>query len=391
MGRTIHISVDRAFTIEALRGLVRINSVNPALEPGAPGEREAADYVAQLMQDIGLEAFRHEPRSGRASVVGRLRGARAGPTLMLNGHLDTVGVQGMAEPFSGRWGNGRLYGRGAYDMKGGVAASLAAAAALARAGAPFAGELLVAAVADEENESLGTTDILSRYRADAAIVTEPTHLELCLAHKGFAWIEVETLGRAAHGSRFDLGVDANLAMGLFLTHLRTLERELRQRPPHPLVGPPSLHAAVLHGGTAPSVYAASSKVTIERRTVPGETETAVVGEIQEIIDRLSAEDPTFRAQLRVLLVRQPFETSSDSPLANAVASACRKVLGRPPSACGQSPWMDSALLAAAGIDTVVIGPSGAGAHSAEEWVDVESVVQLAEILARATLEYCGVA
>lgn len=391
MERTLPISVDRAFTIESLRGLVRVNSVNPAMEPGAPGEQEAADYVAQLMNHIGLEVFRHEPRSGRVSVVGRLRGARAGPTLMLNGHLDTVGVQGMAEPFSGRCENGRLYGRGAYDMKGGVAASLAAAAALARAGAPFAGELLVAAVADEENESLGTADVLSHYQVDAAVVTEPTHLELCLAHKGFAWIEVETVGRAAHGSRFDLGVDANLAMGLFLSRLRALERELRQRPPHPLLGPPSLHAGVLHGGTAPSVYAASSKVTIERRTIPGETEAAVVHEIQDIIDRLSAEDPTFRAQLRVLLVRQPFETSPDSPLANAVTRACRAVLGRPPATCGQTPWMDSALLAAAGIDTVVIGPAGAGAHSAEEWVDVESVVQLAQILAQAVLEYCGAA
>jgi acetylornithine deacetylase len=264
---------------------------------------------------------------------------------MLNGHLDTVGVQGMEQPFSARMERGRVYGRGAYDMKGGVAACIGAAAALAKAGSPFCGELLVAAVADEEHASLGTADLIERYQWDAAIVTEPTHLEICLAHKGFAW----------------------------------LEQELRSRPPHPLVGAPSLHAGVLRGGTAPSVYAASCKVLIERRTVPGETETAVLEEIRELIDQLQSEDPSFRAAARVELVRDPFETHPDSPVVAAVARAAERCLGRRASFCGQTPWMDSALLARAGIDTVVIGPAGAGAHAAEEWVDGDSVVQLSSI------------
>ncbi|GBD32705.1 MAG: acetylornithine deacetylase [Gemmatimonadales bacterium] len=383
--------VDREFVLSVLRDLVRINSVNPALDPEGPGEREAAQYVAKLLQDAGLEVYSHEPQPGRVSVVGRLKGIKPGPSLMLNGHLDTVGVQGMSEPFSGRVEQGKLYGRGSYDMKGGVAACVGAAAALAQAGAPFCGELLVAAVADEEHASLGTADLLSKYRPNAAIVTEPTHLEVCLAHKGFAWIEVETAGKAAHGSRPDLGVDANLAMGLFLSRLKGLEQELRSRPPHHLVGTPSLHVGVLRGGTAPSVYADSCKAIIERRTVPGETETEILEEIRELLGRLQSEDPSFRAEVKTLLVRDPFEADPNSPIVSAVAKAAEQTLGKPASFCGQTPWMDSALLARAGIDTVVIGPAGAGAHAAEEWVDAESVVQLSRILIQAALEYSGAA
>ncbi len=385
------VEVDRDLTLSILRELVCINSINPALELGGAGEEQAARYVAAVLEGAGLKVYVHEPQPARVSVVGRLPGAKPGPTLMLNGHLDTVGVQGMSEPFSARMEGGRVYGRGAYDMKGGVAASVGAAAALAEAGAPFCGELLVAAVADEEHASLGTLDLLARYQLDAAIVTEPTHLEICLAHKGFVWMEVETVGRAAHGSRPDLGVDANLAMGLFLSRLKRLEQELRSRPPHPLVGTPSLHAGLLQGGTAPSVYAASCRVTIERRTVPGETETAILEEIRKLVDQLQSEDPSFRAEVRTLLVRDPFETDPHSPIVSAVMRASEKVLGQAPSVCGQTPWMDSALLARAGIDTAVIGPTGAGAHAAEEWVDAESVVQLSRILAQAVLEYCGAA
>jgi acetylornithine deacetylase len=308
--------------------------------------------------------------------------------LMLNAHMDTVGVAGMTEPFSGAVREGKLYGRGSYDMKGSLAACIGAARALADAGAPFRGALLVAGVADEENASLGTADLVGRYQVDAAIVTEPTHLEVCLAHKGFAWIEVITEGRAAHGSRPDLGVDANMAMGRFLARLAELERELRRRTPHPLVGPPSLHAGVLQGGTAPSVYAAGSRLTIERRMIPGETQAQVLGEIADIIAALSREDPSFRAAHRLTLARGPFEVSRDAEIVRVVAGAVEGELGTPARFGGQAPWMDSALLADAGVETVVIGPAGAGAHAAEEWVDLESVVRLAGVLVRSVLAYC---
>ncbi|MGH9672394.1 MAG: M20/M25/M40 family metallo-hydrolase, partial [Bryobacteraceae bacterium] len=277
--------------------------------------------------------------------------------------------------------------RGAYDMKGSLAAQLAAAKALAGVG--LRGDFVVAAVADEEYGSIGTADLIPRYKVDAAIVTEPTALRVCLAHKGYLWIEVRVEGRAAHGSRFDLGVDANMRMGRFLAALEALEHDLRTRPPHPLVGPPSLHAARLSGGTGLSTYAASSTLCIERRTVPGETAEKATSEIEAIVRRLAGNDLSFRAAVRTFFARDAFEASFASPIVRAVARAAESVLGREPEYFGDTPWMDAALLAAAGVDTVVIGPAGAGAHAVEEWVEVESVVSLAEILVRAATDYCG--
>jgi acetylornithine deacetylase len=310
---------------------------------------------------------------------------------MLYAHLDTVGVEGMERPFEPDVRGGRLYGRGAYDMKGALGACLAAAQALAEDGPALAGDVIVAAVADEEVASLGMTDALTRVVPNAAIVTEPTELEICLAHKGFAWVEVTTHGRAAHGSRFEEGIDANLRMGRFLARLEGLERELRESPPHPLVGPPSLHAAVLEGGTGPSTYADRCRLTIERRTVPGESEADALTEIRALLDRLLEEDPSFQAEAVTTLAREPFEADPDRPVVSALARAATAVLGRRPPLVGRPYWMDAALLGAAGVDTVVMGPAGAGAHAAVEWVDLASVASLAEILVRAAFEYCGTA
>jgi acetylornithine deacetylase len=294
----------------------------------------------------------------------------------------------MAEPFSGALRDGRVYGRGAYDMKGSLAACLAALQALAALGERLRGDVLVAAVADEEYASLGTADLIGRYQVDGAIVTEPTALEVCLAHKGFIWVEVVVGGRAAHGSRFDLGVDANLRMGRFLAELEKLERELRARPPHPLVGPPSLHAALLNGGSGLSTYAERCTLQIERRTIPGETEAQVKAELEAIAERLAAADPSFAADVRPFFARDAFEVSPQAPIVQAVELAAATVLGQAPRRHGQTPWMDSALLASAGIETVVMGPSGAGAHAAEEWVNFESVIGLAGVLVAAAREYC---
>jgi acetylornithine deacetylase len=309
---------------------------------------------------------------------------------MLNAHYDTVSVDEMSDPFSAEIREGKLYGRGAYDMKGSLAAQMAAAKALVDHGVSLGGDLLIAAVADEEYASIGTADILNDYQPDGAIVTEPTSLELCLAHKGFIWLQVETRGRAAHGSRFDLGVDANMRMGRFLAELDELEKALRRREGHPLVGPPSLHAATLQGGSELSMYAAQCLLGIERRTIPGEDEAQVIGELQGIIDRLMAEDDSFVATLHVVLTRDPFEAAAGSKMAQAVHDSVADVTGQAPKHVGDAPWMDSALLAAAGVDTVVIGPHGDGAHAAEEWVSLDSVADLAAILTKAAIGYCGI-
>ncbi len=382
------LRVDPIYVQSVLQRLVRLDSVNPSLVAGGAGEAAVAAYVAAQLERLGLSVQVSEAAPGRPNVVGRLAGQGGGRSLLLNAHMDTVGVAGMAAPFAGEVRDGRLYGRGAYDMKGGLAAMLGAAQALTAAGATLQGDLWITAVADEEYASLGTEHLVQQVRADAAIVTEPTDLALCRAHRGFIWFRVETVGRAAHGSRFREGVDANMRMGRFLAELDKLEQALRQRLPHPLVGPPSLHAALLSGGSALSVYAANCTLQIERRTIPGETVDVAAAELQAIVDRLAAADPTFQASVTPFFARSPFEVAANAPLVAVVEAAVVDCLGAPPAHMGQTFWTDAALLADAGMETVIIGPRGYGLHSDEEWVDVQSVADLAQILANTAQRYC---
>ena len=369
---------DRDFIVRTLADLVRINSINPSIAADGAGEAEIAAYIAGTLGAIGLETRILEPEPGRATAVGTWRGTGGGRSLMLNGHADTVGVEGMPSPFSAEIRDGRLYGRGSHDMKGSLAACIGAAKMLADAGVRPRGDLVIAAVADEEYGSLGTADLIAHVKVDAAIVTEPTNMAVCLAHKGYVWIEVETEGKAAHGSRFTEGTDAVMMMGRFLGELDVLEQALRNGQAHPLVGPPSLHAAMISGGTGLSTYAASCRLKIERRTVPGETVAGAVDQILDIVCRLAASDPRFRASVRQFFAREPFEVAPSAAIVSTLATNAAAVMGRAPAFVGDSPWMDAALLAEAGIETVVMGPLGEGEHSAEEWVDVNSVVQMAD-------------
>jgi acetylornithine deacetylase len=304
--------------------------------------------------------------------------------------MDTVGVEGMAiDPFSGELREGRVYGRGAQDMKGSLAAMIAAAKAIVDAGITLRGDLLITAVADEEHSSTGTEALVKEFRADGAIVTEPTDMHLCRAHRGFVWFEVETIGRAAHGSRYNEGIDANMRMGRFLAELDKLEQELLKRTPHELAGPPSLHAAMIQGGTEISKYAARCKLTIERRTVPGETVEGATAELQAIVDRLAGQDSTFKATVKVDLSRKPFEVREDAAIVQVVDEALKNHLGHRPEHIGQSFWTDAALTSDAGMETVLLGPNGGGLHSAEEWVEMQSLVDLAHVLAQSAIKYCG--
>lgn len=380
---------DDDFLVRTLGELVRINSINPAFSGGSTDERQVAAYVRGAMEALGMETHAHEPAPGRVSVVGRLRGTGGGRSLMLYAHHDTVGIEGMPDPWSAEVRDGRMYGRGAYDMKCGLAACLAAVKSLVDAGTPLAGDLLIASVADEEEASLGMMEVLRHHTAAAAVVTEPTELTMVVAHKGFCWIEVETQGRAAHGSGWQVGIDANMHMGRVLARLDALGARLVASERHPVVGPPSLHAATLQGGTGWSTYAAGCTLRIERRTTPGETEADAVAQIQAIVDELAAQDPAFRATVRPVLSRQAWEARSDSAITRIVSRAAEGVLGRAPNRIGAPYWMDTALLGEAGIDAIVIGPTGEGAHAAVEWVDLESVRQTAEILVRTAREFCG--
>jgi acetylornithine deacetylase len=382
-------SIDLNYLVATLADLVRIDSVNPSLVLGAAGETVIAAHVADHLKALGLAVGTLEATPARPSVVGTLAGSGGGRSLMLNAHLDTVSVEGMVEPFTPAARDGRMCGRGAYDMKGSLAACLTAVKAIVDANMTLRGDLVVAAVADEEYASIGTAEVARHVPVDAAIVTEPTELDICIAHKGFVWLEVETLGRAAHGSRFFEGIDANMRMGRFLGRLDQLEQDLRSRPPHALVGPPSLHAPLLRGGTELSTYAASSRLGIERRTVPGETVEGVQAEIEALIEQVGAVDPSFKATVRCLLARNAFEVSPEASVVTAVRTAATRQLGRSPALIGKPFWMDSAILSDAGVETVVIGPIGGGAHTAEEWVDLQSLEDLASILAQAAVDYCA--
>jgi acetylornithine deacetylase len=380
--------IDEQFLVETAVDLVQIDSRNPSLSPDGPGEAVIGDYVADVLEKLGLSVTTHRLGPDRVNVVGVLKGKGGGRSLMLNGHLDTVGVAGMKEPFSGAIRDGKLYGRGSQDMKGSLAAMLTAVKALVDAGVSLAGDVLLTAVADEEYLSQGTEDIVKHYTADAAVVTEPTDMAICLAHRGFIWYDVETFGRAAHGSRYDEGIDANVRMGRFLARLDRLEQALRQRPPHPLTGPPSLHASIIRGGTEMSIYADHCLLKLERRTIPGERQSEVTRELQDIVDELAQEDPTFKAKLTPSFERLPLEMGADAAIVQVADAALAGRLGETPAHAGATFWTDAALLAAAGIDAILLGPLGSGLHSAEEWVDLPSVVDLAHVLAETCQRFC---
>jgi len=385
-----NLQIDQDYLTKTLIELVRINSVNPTLSPEGPGEAEIGVYVAEALSELGLEVTTYEIEPKRVNVVGVLPGSGNGRSLLLNAHMDTVGGDGMTiDPFGGEIWDGRLYGRGAQDMKGSLAAMMAAAKAFVDSDVTLAGDLLITAVADEEYASIGMDALVKQFTADAAIVTEPTELHICRAHRGFVWFEIETFGRAAHGSRYTEGIDANMRMGRFLAKLDELEQELRRRPGHPLTGPPSLHASQLHGGKEISMYADHCLLEMERRTAPGETVAQTTTELQAIIDLLASQDPTFRASVRPAFWRAPFENSVDAPIVQSLERAMTDYLGSEPVHTGQTFWTDAAILADAGIDTVLIGPKGYGLHSAEEWVDLQSIADLAHVLAQTALDYCG--
>lgn len=352
--------------------LVRIDSVNPDLVPGGAGEEELARFVAEWLAKAGLQVEVDEVAPGRPNVVGRARGRGGGSTLLLNAHLDTVGYEGMESPLEPRVEDGKLYGRGAYDMKGSLAAIMVAGAEAAQA--DLRGDVLVAAVVDEEVYSIGAEAAARRYTADAAIVAEPTGLQLVIAHKGFVWMEVETTGRAAHGSRPDLGEDAIVRMGEVLTGLGRLAESLLDGS-HPLLGSGSVHASLITGGAELSTYPESCVLSLERRTVPGETPALVESQVGEI---------AAGAEVRTTFVREPFEVARDEPIVKSVLRHAGD-----PEVAGVPFWADSAVFAAAGIPTVVYGPGGEGAHAQVEWVDLADLERCKDVYVAVARELCA--
>jgi len=390
--------VDRDLAVKLLRDLVAIDSVNPTLVPGARGEAAASEFLCKFLRERGIPAVLEEAALGRPNVVALLSprdpadqsSEKKSAELAILAHIDTVGAGDIPEPFTPREREGRLYGRGALDIKSGVAAMCAAAIAARDAGA-IQKPLLIAAVVDEECDSIGTEALLKRYTADAAIVIEPTDLRLTIAHKGYAWFEILTHGRAAHGSLPSEGRDAIRMMGRVLNILDALDRKLASLTPHPLLGHGSLHASLIRGGQELSSYPAECRLQLERRMLPEESAGEIEVELRSLVAGLSARDPDFRATVRGLGSRPAYEISPDAPIVRLVSNAIRKTLGSEAAEqfVGMAAWTDTALLSTAGVPGIVFGPSGRGLHGREEYVELDSVVQCSEILLEAIRSACG--
>jgi acetylornithine deacetylase len=362
-------------TLALLCDLIAIDSVNPDLVTGAAGERAISEFLANELRRLGADVELTEIAPHRWNVTGVLTGREKGRTLMLCGHSDTVGVEGMPAPFTPIEKDGRIYGRGAQDMKGGVAAILGAARTIAKHGLAK-GSIVMAFVADEEYMSIGAEAIAKQWRADGAIITEPTDLMIAIGHKGFSWVEVTTHGRAAHGSRYDEGKDAIVMMAPVLDGLRALEERFSAEPAHPILGRPSVHASLISGGRELSTYPDRCTLQIERRTVDGEADDVALREVQPF-----AGD----AESRLLFTRSPYLTPKDCELPELLDRA----MGGTAKRGAMTYWTDAAILGHAGIPTVIFGPGGAGLHGMDEYVNAEEVGRCAEVLVRVVGEFGG--
>ena len=375
-------SLSRPAVLEILQELIHTPSVNPNL---APDEAHGEDAIAKVAQGWlaanGVKSWLEDAAAGRPNAVAEVGGGN-GPTLVFCAHLDTVGTSGMTiPPFDPKVEGNRVYGRGSYDMKGSAAAVMSAVSALAHDN--LAGRVLVALVADEEYASIGAQDFVKRHKADACVLTEPSEGRLILAHKGFVWAEIVTTGLAAHGSRWDLGISAIAKMGRIISALENFDQEELRRRVHPLVGPASQHCSLIAGGSGLSTYAQDCRLKVERRTLPGELPHRVMQELEEVI-RSTGEE----AQVSRLLDRPPLDCDRESKIAACLREAATAVTGETPQEGGVGYWMDAALFHAAGIPTVNYGPGGAGAHEAVEWVDLDSVISCARVLAETARRFC---
>ena len=371
------------------RALVRIDSRNPSLAPGAPGEAACVALLRDVLTAWGFITDVHDSAPGRPNLVARVGNATTGArSLMLSGHLDVVAVDGMTHaPFSAEERDGRLYGRGAADMKGGIAAMCAAAWRAARGG--LSGEIVVAATADEEYESIGTRAMLERgVRADAAVVCEPTCLEIMPAHRGFVWIEAIVAGHAAHGSRWDIGVDAIRHTGLLLAELDRMDADDLPRRVHALLGRGSLHASSIEGGIGMSTYPDRCVLRLERRTLPGERDADIVAEVERACARVRARRPTFDATVTLLMSQAPSDVAVDALIVRVLDAALEEER-EPVRISGMSAWTDAALLNAAGIPAICFGPGDISlAHAAEEYIPLTEIDRATAVLSSLARQWC---
>lgn len=383
------IQIKKDNLLSLLQELIRINSINPSLSHTGNGEREIALYLQEYLTKLGLEVRLQNVEENRANVIGIFKGSGGGKSIMLCGHTDTVSIDRMEiDPFKPEHIDGKIYGRGAFDMKSGLAALIMAVQSIIEAGKKLKGDVILVLVADEEYASIGMESVLEEYSADGAIICEPTNLEIVIAHKGFSWFKVEIFGCSAHGSRPDKGIDAIVKAGKVLTEIENLERKVLTQKTHPLLGSPSVHASLISGGIELSTYPDYCKIELERRNLPGEEPITVANEIEKILSNLKSKDTQFKADFEIFFSRPAFEISKEETIVQSLIRAHHTLGMETPKFKGLGGWMESALLLEAGIPPVIFGPSGSGAHAAVEYVDFESVVSTTEVLIKALIDFC---
>jgi acetylornithine deacetylase/succinyl-diaminopimelate desuccinylase family protein len=380
--------IDTERTTHFLQEMVKIDSVNPGLVAGAKGEGAMAAWLEKTCCELGFTVELQETAPGRPNVIARWKGTGDGKSLLLTGHTDVVSGENMTrDPFEARIENGLLYGRGAQDMKGGLASILGAVTALKTGGFTPKGDIILGLVTDEEYLSIGTDALVKTVKADAAILTEPTGCEICIAHKGFAWLTLTTYGKAAHGSLYDDGVDAVAHMGHLLRELDTFNANAPYK--HPLLERASAHASFISGGLGLSTYPDECNLQIEHRMLPDDTPESVISYWEKAIERLSSEVPNFSATVKQDFYRPGYEIDKNAAIVQTMDATSRSLMGSEPSYMGMFGWLDSAILGSAGIPTVILGPGGAGMHGAVEYVILDDVMSVAAVIAEAAAAWTG--
>jgi acetylornithine deacetylase len=383
--------IDKSYVLDLLKELVATNSVNPTVGRG-PGEAAIAKLLQDRLNSIGGLDIRTQPvADGRSNMIAILKGSGGGRSLMLNGHMDTVGVDGMIiEPFKPSIQNGLMRGRGACDMKGTLAAMMGAVKSVIGSGMILRGDLIFSAVVDEEYKSLGIKKLVQEYKADAAIVGEPTDMRVATAHKGFVWIEIEVKGKAAHGSVPEKGIDAIAHAAKILSAVEKLQGELGSRV-HPLLGTPKIHASTVQGGTGWSIIPERCMLRLERRTLPGESVASVLAEIESIFQTIKQETPNFSATARSPYDMLPLETTESEAIVEIAQQALAEKTGTETPVIGVPYWTDGAVLSQIGsIPTCLFGPGDIGvAHSADEYVNLENVLTSAHVYRKIIQRYCS--
>jgi len=359
--------------------LVRTQSVNP---PG--NELAAAEYVVEALKKSDVEAELVMHSENRASVLARLKGQGKGPALIYNGHLDTVPVgaeKWIHEPFGGEVAEGRIWGRGAADMKGGLAAMMTATKVLAEARVPLKGDLILAATAGEEIDSIGAAAVakmLSQEPIEALFIAEPTYNEIYIAEKGVFWVQIETIGKTAHGSMPDKGRNAILMMVEIINEFQKMDIPYQT---HPILGGFTRSLNTISGGIKTNVVPDHCVATLDMRTVPGQEHSAILARLENIIRGLSQRVPDIRATVKAVNDHAAVETPPSDPIVQMFSALVEEMTRKKVVLKGANYFSDAVgFLPVLKLPLILFGPGEPGqAHQPNEQVEISKLVEAARI------------